>query len=319
MARTSKTGEKFTVKYGVEATQIYKGDSDALRIPGPDHPLYDPTSPTTHDPLRVAEIEASGEMTDALEVWTDPDSGTLWVIDGRSRLLDVREVNRVRKAEGRELVKPYIKPLSIDEKTAVARVRLKNYHRRVPTAADNAQDIRALRKAGWSWEDVVTKMHRQSDNPEAWCRSVLPLAFCEPEVLAAMTAGSVPRSAGRKFGGSTEDGSGALGRKEQLALLKKMTAEKGEKVEVVKALSPRRRRLVREALVSVQESSLTHVEQIAAKAIAAAFAFVDGDDDALAEWSDVAAIVDGALQPPVKGTKKTVDMSSVDGVEEASA
>ena len=296
----SGRGLKFIEKYDVETAQVYKGDSSSLRIPPPNHPLYDRTAPTTFDPIRVEEIDASGEMTDAIEVWTDPDKNILWVIDGRGRLLDTREVNRRRAADGRELVKPHIKPLNLTEKEAVARVRVKNYHRRTQSASDMAIDVAALRKAGWSWAECVTKLHRESADPEQWCRKILPLAYCVDEVRAAFDSGELPKSMARKFGGGAPDGSAALGRQEQLALLAEKRAERGAAGDSVKrAVTPAARVRVRAALTNGATKNLCHDDAFAAEVAAATLAFVDGDDKALKSWPEVMKIVREA----VKGRK----------------
>jgi len=163
-------GPRFRDKYSVEeARNIYRGDTTALKIPPKGHPLYDPTSPTTFDPLRVEAIDRDGHMNDPIEVWTDPDNDTLWVLDGRGRLLDVREVNRRRADQGRDLVLPYITPYKGTETEALRRLREKNYHRRTPKFSDVAQDIRVLRKKGIPCADIAMSLHVVTTDPDNWC------------------------------------------------------------------------------------------------------------------------------------------------------
>lgn len=298
-------GAKFTERYGVETATIYKGDTDALRIPPPGHPLHDPTSPSTFDPFRVAEIDRDGKMTDPIEVWTDPDTGILWSIDGRGRIHDVREVNRRRAKEGRELVKPYIVPFNGDEKHAIARVRVKNYHRRIPTKSGTALDLLVLRRAGWSWGDCAAKLHHQTDNPEHWGRSLLPLAHCIQEVREAIDSGELPAGAAARFGGTDPDGEKALSRSEQLALLRQLREEREKRAESKPAPGVGRAAQARalHALQNGATSKLDKEGKLAAKLVAATLARLAGDADALSEWPEVREILEAALKPLPKGPR----------------
>jgi hypothetical protein len=291
-------GLKFTEKYGVESATIYKGAAGselaALRIPPKNHPLYDPTAPTTFDELRVQQIDADGHMTTPIEVWTDPDKGILWVLDGRGRFLDVEEVNRRRAKEGRELVQPYIVPFRGDEKAAIARVRAKNYHRRTPTPSGMGCDILALRRAGWSWEDTARHLHVKTDDAEQWCRRLLPLAFCIPEVQAAFDAREFPLSFARKFARASVEGEDVLSKQEQLDLLARLRAERAAPKPDAK---PRfRSGRVRTRVVE----QLRQQESGPAQLAAAMLAWLEGDDDALAAWPELARIVKAAQKEPTQ-------------------
>lgn len=294
----SKPGQKFVHKYsGLSTANIYKGDPACLRIPGPDHPLYDPSAPTTFDEWRVRAIDRDGKMTTPIEVFTDPDSGILWVLDGRGRLLDVREVNRRRAAEGCELVEPYIVPFPGDEKAAIARLYEKNYHRRGPSPSGMAVGIRDMRKKGHSWEACAAALHQETDNAEQWCKSLLPLAYCAPEVQTAVDAGTIPRSAARRFGGAKADGSEALGPRAQIELLGLLTSQKNEEKrgDSPRAITPKARARVRAALGNGETDKLRAADKAAARLAAAVLARVDGDAGALTAWPEVEAIFEGAL------------------------
>jgi hypothetical protein len=302
--RTTSRGPKFSEKYAVSAAQIYKGDPgpDKLVIPPKNHFLYDPSAPTVHDELRVQQIDADGEMTDAIEVWTDPDSDVLYVVDGRARLLDVRECNRRREAEGREPVQPSLRPISRkEEKDAVARLTIKNFHRRGPTLSAYALNIEINHRAGWSWDRIVQLLHVESEDPEQWCRKRLPLAFCVPEVREAFDSGEFPLGQARHFGGGAVDGSKALGKKEQLALLAQKRAEKQEASEAPKPkqVTPKTRERIRAALSNGVRENLCHQDQMFVEGIVAALAFVDGDVSAFKQWPDI----NDAVSAVVKGDK----------------
>lgn len=301
----AQTGLKFTAKYSVESATIYKGLSESLRIPPSGHALYDPTAPTRFDPIRVEAIDRDGKMTTPIEVYTDPDEGILWVLDGRGRFLDVEEVNRRRAADGRELVQPYLVPFSGDEKAAVARVREKNYHRRSPTASGMALDILALRNAGHTWESCAAALHVETDDAEQWGRRILPLAFCVREVREAIDTGQLSRGAARKFGGGVADGSAALGKKEQLALLEQLLEEKTREKPATKAVSVKGRERARHALANGETAKLDAANRTVALIVAAALARIDGDTKALKHWPEVSAIVDGALKAKKAGRPKS--------------
>jgi hypothetical protein len=307
MVRKSKTGEKFGPKYGVKPTQIYEGDPgpDKLRIPPPGHFLYDPSSPMTHDELRVRQIDKDGHMNDALEVWTDPDSGVLWTIDGRGRLLDVREVNRRRKKDGRAPVKPRLAPLKMTEAEAIARISIKNTHRRQIPPSAYAFGIDSQRKAGWAWDKIAEHHHIESKAPEQWCRLRLPLAFCEPEVREAFDAGLLQLPRASKFGGREVDGSGALGRKEQLALLDESLAERAAPAEpLLKPLTPKTRARIFTALTNGASEHLRSMDREVANAVAAALALIEGDADALSDWPEVAAVVQTVMAEKAERAEK---------------
>jgi len=315
-----KKGEKFMPKYGVELAQIYKGDVEKLLIPGPDHPLYDKTAPTTFDELRVQEIDRTGKMNDPIEVWTDPDQGLLWVVDGRGRRLDVTEVNRRRALNGRDPIKPLIINFAGEEKEAVARVRVMNYHRRIPKPGDMAIDIVALRKAGWSWTDCAAKLHVVVDDAEGWARRLLPLAFCIDEVRAAFDAGEFPRTKAHLFGGKDVEGKDALGKKQQLAKLEELRVEKQAKQDAPKPprqMAPKARIKVAGALItSAGGATLSYQDKMIAEGIAAGLALASGDSSALNRWPDLAAIAVGALAP-VKKEAEESDLSAPELAETA--
>jgi len=304
MSKTNSKGLKFTEKYGVEAATIYKGDTESLKIPPPGHVLYDPTSPTTFDEIKVQEIDRTGKMTTALEVWTEPDTDTLWVVDGRSSLLDVREVNARRQARGRELVKPHIVPFPGTEKEAVMRVRIKNYHRRVPKPSHMAIDLRILRAQGCTWEECATTLHVLTEDPEQWGRKLLPLAYCIPEVQEAIDAGDISRKSAVRFGGSAPDGTKALGKKAQLALLAEMREEKPKKKAASKhVVAPRQRERLRAVLANGATQKLGADDRAVAGVARAVLARIDGDPKALSEWPEVEAIFNEALKPLPKGPR----------------
>ena len=299
MAR--KGGLKFTEKYNVETATIYKGaagqELGALRIPPKDHPLFDPTAPTVFDEIRVQQIDADGHMTTPIEVWTDPEKGVLWVLDGRGRFLDVQEVNRRRAKEGREPVQPYIVPFHGNEKEAVARIRSKNYHRRMPTASGMGCDILTLRKQGFSWEDCARILHVEVEDAEQWARRLLPLAHCVPEVRAAFDAKELPIALARKFAPSSIEGEEALSQKDQLKLLEILRAGRsGEKSDAPRPRTTKVRAKVSSALAESTSSS--------AKLVQATLAWIEGDDDALSSWPDVKRLVEAALAPEEKPAKE---------------
>lgn len=290
------TGVKFKEKYGCTSANIYKGNTDALRIPPKGHTLYDATSPTTFDEQRVRVIDAVGEMKDAIEVWTDPDDGILWILDGRSRHLDVIEVNRRRTARGCKMVEPYIVPFDGTEEEAIARVRQKNYHRRVPTPSDMAVDLRVLKKAGYGYAACADILHVTTSDAEQWGRNLLPLAFCTEEVRAAVDSGEIPKSAAKKFAGKAPDGSEKLGDKAQVALLTEMLAARAAP-KAERRPRPSKRHFD-DVVAAISEISPT---------IKALFAWGRGDVGALDGEPTLAKVVDAAMpkmgRPAQEGAK----------------
>lgn len=303
-----KHGEKFVDKYGVSGATCYRDDGsfNNIEIPPPGHFLYDEDAPRTFDPIRVAVIDRDGHMNDPIEVWTDKDASKLWVLDGRGRKLDVEEVNRRRAVRKCEPVRPLLIPFGGDEKAAVARVRSMNYHRRVPKVSTMAVDLLALRKAGHTWDSCAETLHVEVEHTEAWGKKLLPLAFCVPEVRALFDSGDLPRSKIKLFAGSAPDGSEAKGKKEQLALITELLVEK-QTVEKPKTVTPKKRAKVVVALQNGASASLSSRDRDVAEAVAAALRLVDGEEDALEKWPEVAAIVKEAMS---KSKKAAEDVDS---------
>lgn len=311
MATKKAGGERFTKKYGVEDGHVYKdpGTFATVRIPGPNHFLFDASAPTTFDPILVETIDRDGKMTTAIEVWTDPDDKILYVLDGRSRFLAVQEVNRRRKKEGRELVKPYLVPFAGDEKAAIGRIFEKNFHtREVRRLTPMALAVVKLRNAGYGWDACVRALHVESADPEQYCRKLIPIAYCIPEVREAIESGELPKSVASRFGGGAPDGSKALGPKEQTQLLKQMRDEKKQASENKSDLKPvpaKARERLKAALGNGATTNLKNLDKIVAQAVAATIARLDGDAKALESWPNVAALVEEALAPLKRGPKSS--------------
>ncbi len=292
-----KHGEKFDVKYGVKAAQIYRHDPgpDMLIIPPPGHFLHDESSPVVVDEQKVAQIDSDGKCSAVIEVWTDKNKGVMYVLDGRETLRTVREVNRRRAAEGREPVDIQLAPQPLREKEAVAHVAVRNFHRRnVPTHGTYALNIRMQRKAGWSWDKICDFLLIKSDDPEQWCKKRLPLVHVEPEVRQAFDAGEFPLALAPQFGGRSEDGSDAPGRDEQLCILEQKRAEKLAPANKPRGVPAAARKRIAKAMLNGETAGLCHRDAEAAKVMAATIAYVDGDASALDEWPDVRAIAEKA-------------------------
>ena len=313
---------KFTAKYGVSTANIYKGNPDSMRIAPPGHKYHDATSSSEHDELLIAAIERYGLMNTPIEVLTDPDNGILWIVDGRRRWLATQEVNRRRAEQGREPVEPYITPFSRkngsrpSEAEVVARIREKNYHRRVPTVSGMAVDLIAMRDAGCTWQQCIDALHVQSVDPEQWGRKLLPLGRCEPEVRAAVDARQIPRTAARLFGGSAADGSDALGRQGQLDLLAQMiaakTTEKGS--SEARPMTTAARERVVERLSNGAVEKLPEFEQSIARAIVAYECFTTGGiAEALDYLPEIKRLVVESRDARAKRGASSQTMDSSDG------
>lgn len=309
---SSKGGMKFVDKYDVAAASIYKGNTENLKIPDKKHFLYDPSAPTTFDPFLVETIDRDGKMTTPIEVFTDPDSHTLWVIDGRSRALAVKEVNRRRAAEGRELVEPYIVPYSCDEKQAVLRMAEKNFHRREMVPSAIGTYMQRLRQAGHSWEAICRALHIETEDAMQTCRRYIPLAFCTDDVRAAIDSRDLPVSAAHEFAGHNLEGQDALGPKEQAKLLEeKLSTRQAVKAEKKAAKDEHRKATVKLGKGVVGQVGQKRVLEVFARpetkkglddesivvveVMDRVINRLMGVEDALSDWPAVAKIFDAAL------------------------
>lgn len=298
---------KFTERYGVKLASVYEGNTDKLKIPPPGHPLHDPSSRTTFDPIKVKEIDEGGDANanTAIEVFSDPDTSTLWIVDGRGTFLDIAEVNRVRTAEERELISPRITRFVGDEQAAARRIHVKNYHRRTPTDSAMALAIVAMRARGIGWAECASALHVETDAPEQWCRKRMMLGYCSADVRQAVDKGEFPLSIARKFAGGKIDGSEALGQKAQADLLADMrkTRERG-KDDKPKAVAPKARGRVVEALSNGKTEGLLATDAIVARFAAAVLRRLDGDEHAFEgpfkAHAKVVKIIEEALKVPKK-------------------
>lgn len=293
--------KKFTEKYQVSTNTIYRIDPERLVIPTAGHPLHDPTSRTTPDPLRMEVIDRDGQMEDPVEVATDTENDQLIVLDGRGRTIDVRAVNAQRKKEGREIILIPCRPFNVpgaDEKRLVMRVRERNYHRRQMTVPSHmAIDIIKLRNMGCSFEDIAKTLHHETADAEQWCRRMMPLAYCVAEVQAAIDSGELPQGAAQRFGGTSSDGEKKLSRKDQLELLAQIRRERlqAKTKPKSKALSPKAQSRARAALENGESRALSGDVTLVAEGARLMLARIAGDKKALDKWPELAAIVDGAL------------------------
>lgn len=292
MSKSKSRGKKFVSRYPVAASQIYKGDPgpDVLKIPGPDHWLFDPSSPTTFDEVKVRQIDTDGQCSQIIEVLSDTDTDTLWVVDGRETLQNVREVNRRRAKEKRkpvELRLATFKPLAgseSQERDVIAHLVVRNFHRRLPTPSSYALNILLLHRRGHTWEQICQLLHVESDDPKQWCGKRLPIAHCVPEVRAAFDSGELPLAKVWAFGGRAHDGSEALGKTDQLALLRQLR-EQHAAPSKRRPIAPSVRKKVAAALSNGETSNLCTRDAEAAKVFAAALVYAEtGDLKALAEW-----------------------------------
>lgn len=302
MARDSKKGLKFDVKYGVSAFQAYKCDPDTLVIPPKGHALYDPDGNTAFNPRRVAEIDKDGVFTGTVIVWTDKDANKLYVIEGRGNTLDVREVNRLRRERGDEEITIKVMPLDVDLDRAVEHVVLRNFHRKVPTVSHYAREVVRLARLGKTWGRIVEMLDVDGiDDAEQWCKKRVAVAHCVPEVAQAIDSGELSLAQARQFGGTAIDGSKALGKKAQLDLLEEMRAERDKPKSTVKALSAGARGRVFTALSNGATEKLKKDDRGLATFAAALISRLEGDEDALDDWPAIAEVVAEAAKKPEKG------------------
>lgn len=299
-------GKKFVDKYGVETAQIYKtktttetSDLDKLVIPPPTHALYDPSGNTTFDPLRVKEIDKAGAFYGVIKIWTDPDTDTLYVIDGRGNVHDCREVNRRRKERGAAPISVRFMPVDCDIQKAREYVTMYNTHRKGPTPSFYGREIHAYKNLGYAWDRICELLHVESENPEQWCRLYYPLAWCVEEVQAAFDTHKLPVAKAKMFGGTAIDGSKRLGDNAQRDLLKKELAKKaaqksGTAPKPIKTNTASGR--LRLAVELVNTKHLSETDRTMVRFIAAYERYISGGEKTALDFvPGVKSAVDAAL------------------------
>lgn len=239
-AKTAPSGAKvkFTEKYGVKLASSYEADPEILYIPPPGHALHDPDGCATHDEVRVQEIDRVGRCVRVVTVWTDPDTGKLWVIAGRGNRHDVCEVNRRRRERGDDPIPIQFLRFPGDLDQAVDFVAMENFRRKRPSAVHVAREVLRYHRLGRPWKRIA-ELLQLDDEDEKMLKRRVPIAYCQPEVVAAIEAREVPLRKARLFGGRAMDGSQALGRDDQLKLLKEMREDKAAKKEARKGAEAR--------------------------------------------------------------------------------
>lgn len=313
-----RAGVKFVKKYRVRLGSAYEADPDDLVIPPPGHFLHDPDGSEGHDEVRVAAIDKTGKYVGAIPIWSDPDSGKLLVIDGRGNVLDCREVNRRRRARGDEPIGITVSRHPGTQEEAEDHVAMRNFLRKRPGAAHTAREIMRYHRMGRSWERIAEILGLHVD--EKGLRRMVPLAYCQPEVIAAVEERRIPASFARRFGGRAMNGSSALGREEQIALLESVLAERQEKKAARKARPTREgdgnaasasaevesrrtsgesERDQREAVATAFSQGarrLDKTEQVVARACASLLRYLNGNPRALDAWPNLKGIVEDALR-----------------------
>lgn len=274
-------GQKFTDKYDAKLDSLYKIDPDKLVIPPPGHFLHDPDGNTTFNETRVQSIDAIGRYMGAIPVYADTDTSRLYVIDGRGNVLDCREVNRRRRERGDELIEITVTRFPGTQEEAEDLVAQKNFLRKRPDLGHRAREIARFRRLGRSWSRVAAILGL--DFGEDYLRAHVPLAYCIPEVCAAVDAGRISLEKAKRFGGEDIEGADALSREEQLELLNKMLNRKPR----AKETQPRMSRAVRAAAVEKlttlvkEDDGQDEAVYRAALGAAAVLRYLDGDADAL--------------------------------------
>lgn len=102
---------------------------------------------------------------------------------------------------------------------------MKNFLRKRPGLAHVAREITRYKRLGRSWARIAEILNLQGDG-ERELKARIPIAYCIPEVVEAIETKQISVKRARKFGGAAWDGSGALGREEQIALLAEMLTKK---------------------------------------------------------------------------------------------
>lgn len=295
-------GEKFVEKYSIpgapiKTRQVYEALPEALVIPASDHPLYDLDGNTTFDEQMVQEVDRDGHLTHSVTVWSDPDRRQLLVVDGRGCVFCVAEVNRRRQARGDAPIQVMFARLDCDLDRAIEHVTIRNFHRKRPTLGNYGREVLKLFRLGKSWTRIEELLHLnpETEGGEIRLKRLLALAYCVPEVVQAIEDGRISIRSVREFAGKELDGSERLGADEQLQVLAdKIAKEPKEKV----ALSATDKKRISAALVSDAETIKSKTDREAARVAAAMLARLGGDAKALADWPELAMLVNAAL---VKG------------------
>lgn len=302
MTKKNPRGEKFVDKYSTDTAKIktfqaYEAPPEALSIPKKGHALYDLDGNTTFDEQMVQEIDKDGNLAHSVTVWSDPDLRKLFVVDGRGCVLCVAEVNRRRVARGDEPIQVRFMRLDCDLDRAVEHVTIRNFHRKRPTLGHYGREVAKLFRLGKPWGRIAEILHldpKTAEGGEIRLRRLLALSYCIPEVVEAVEDGRISLRSVRDFAGSELDGSERLSEDEQLQVLADKIAKEPPKKTW---LSNTERKNVSRALADKTESIQSQADREAARVAAAVLSRINGKDDALAEWPELAQLVNTALAP----------------------
>lgn len=287
-------------RYGVERYQSYTSapENPKLQVPPKGNDLYAIKGHTTFDPLMVEEIDRDGPLARVtLMVWSDPDSGTLWIIEGRGNYFNALEVNRRRRERGDKTIVVFISNLPVSRERAVEYVRLMNHHREQVRLGLIASDAFVLWKRGTSFERIAEILHITDSERanEKWIRKAISLQHAIPEVVAAVEKGYVSLTKARRFGGKDLEGKERLSAAEQKKLLAEMLDKKGHRT-VTSVPTPARRRFASVLSEDTIDSFEDPKARTAARVLERALVFLDtGDMSALDAWPELQALATKVL------------------------
>lgn len=228
------------------------------------------------------------------------DGEELYVVAGRRRRLHAIEANKRRRGKDPILV-PCVWARG-DEADLAEKAIIENFHRKMPSAIGTAKAMQQLYDQGRDEERLRKIFGFKSVNS---VRGYLALLDCAPAVQKWVEAGGSVVVANKLA---------KLPKAEQIETLNKMVAagatkgeraqnavkKKGEVEPKQRALSPRARERVREALASVAYTQKDETVILAG----AVLDFVGGNAAALKQWPHLAELAAVAIAPPAKPEKQ---------------
>jgi len=274
-------------------------------ITDPKHPLYDPRVERKPSEAMVLSILRDG-IIEPLVISRDGED--VYVTDGRQRRAATIEANKRRKQKGLEpILCPCVwrnGPVK-DREAKLFEISVSaNELRAGDSPLERAQKMQRLEELGRDHESIAVTFGCTKQN----VRNLLALLDCAPAVQRAVEGGLSATVAGQLS---------KLPREEQVKQLEKMVkagvtkgaagskaaTTKGEIKPKSRAVPAKARERAREALSNGATGAFTFDGQIVAKAVAAAIARLDGDEDALNQWPEVAQLFEQAISKKKKGEK----------------
>lgn len=204
MAKTAIEGAERGTTFRIDPDQvcIVGRDTDD----GPEHPLFQPArSMRSFDEATVVGMMEFGVLSPINVRKNKAKNDRLEVIEGRGRVINLREANRRLKAAGQPPKQIEVMIRNYKDSNLGATKIISNMHRLNVDVWTLAEDCAQQRDAGHSLESIANWCKLSGDNGAQWVEDTIAILDVIPEIRKEIQAGTIPRTLAVKLAKLTAD------------------------------------------------------------------------------------------------------------------